>query len=204
MIGGMRSPKEELRPMSPVQLKRWTREDYDKMIEAGIFTPGERVELIDGEIIEMSPQNSGHSTAVSLSVEALRAAFATGYYIRVQMPLALDPHSEPEPDIAVVPGSPRDYRHAHPTTALLVVEVADSTFAYDREQKSSLYARAGIADYWLLNLVDRRLEVYRDPIPMAQARYGWGYQTLQQYSAEDAVAPLAAPHVLIAIVDLLL
>jgi Uma2 family endonuclease len=189
--------------MSPVQLKRWTREDYDKMIEAGIFAPGERVELIDGEIIEMSPQNSGHTTAVRLTEDALRAAFGAGFEVRTQMPLALDPYSEPEPDVAVVPGSPRDYRRAHPTTALLVVEVADSAFAYDRDQKSSLYARAGIADYWLLNLVDRRLEVYRDPGLMAQARYGWGYQTVQPYTSGDAVAPLAAPHVLIAIVDLL-
>jgi Uma2 family endonuclease len=189
--------------MSPVQLKRWSREDYDKMIDAGIFAPGDRVELIDGEIIEVSPQNSGHTTAVRLTEDALRAAFGAGFEVRTQMPLALDPHSEPEPDVAVVPGSPRAYRHAHPATALLVVEVADSTLAYDREQKSSLYARAGITDYWLLNLVDRRLEVYRDAVPMAQARYGWGYQTIQQYTSEGAVVPLAAPHVLIAIVDLL-
>jgi Uma2 family endonuclease len=189
--------------MHTVQLKRWTRGDYDKMIEAGIFAPGERVELIDGEIIAMSPQNSGHATAVSLSAEALRAAFGPGVYIRVQMPLALDPYSEPEPDVAVVPGSPRDYREAHPTTALLVLEVADSTVAYDREQKGGLYARAGIADYWLLNLNERRLEIHRDPGPMLQARYGWGYRTVQRCTADDMVAPLAAPHAHIAIADLL-
>jgi len=128
--------------MSTAQLRRWSRSDYDKMMEAGIFAPGERVELIDGEIVEMSPQHSAHSTAVSLSAEALCTAFGAGFDVRTRMPLALDLYSEPEPDVAVVPGSPRDYRDAHPTTALLVVEVADSTEAYDRDQKGSLYARA--------------------------------------------------------------
>ncbi|HXH13180.1 MAG TPA: Uma2 family endonuclease [Alphaproteobacteria bacterium] len=189
--------------MSTVQLKRWSREDYDRMIEAGIFAPGERVELIDGEIVEMSPQHSEHSTAVSLSAEALRVAFGVGNYVRVQMPLALDAYSEPEPDVAVVPGSPRDYRDAHPTTALLVVEVADSTEVYDRAQKGSLYARAGVADYWLLNLRERQLEVYRAPVRMAQARYGWGYESVQHSSAADIVSPLAAPQARIAVADLL-
>ncbi len=189
--------------MSTVQVHRWTRQAYDRMVEAGVFSPGERVELIDGEILEMSPQKSGHSTAVSLIAEALRAVFGTGYYIRVQMPMALDPYSEPEPDIVVVLGSPRDYRNAHPTSALLVVEVADTTLAYDREQKGSLYARAKIADYWMMNLSDRRLEVYRDPAPMAQARYGWGYRTVQHYTGEDWVSLLPAPQARVAVADLL-
>jgi Uma2 family endonuclease len=189
--------------MTTVQVKRWSREDYDRMIEAGIFAPGERVELIDGEILEMSPQKSGHTTAVRLAEDALRAAFGMGYEVRTQMPLALDPYSEPEPDVAVVSGSARDYREAHPTTALLVVEVADSTLAFDREHKSSLYARAGIADYWVMNLSERRLEVYRDPMPMPQARYGWSYRSVQLYAAEASVPPLAAPQAHIAVADLL-
>lgn len=189
--------------MSSVQLKRWSREEYDRMIEAGIFAPGERVELIDGEIVEMSPQNSAHTTAVRLTEDALRTAFGLGFDVRTQMPLALDLYSEPEPDVAVVPGSPRDYRDAHPTTALLVVEVADTTEVYDRAQKGSLYARAGVADYWLLNLRERRLEVYRDPVPMPQARYGWGYQSGQHLSAADVVSPLAMPQARIAVANLL-
>jgi len=189
--------------MSTAQLKRCSRADYDKMMEAGIFAPGERVELIDGEIVEMSPQHSAHSTAASLSAEALCTAFGAGFDVRTRMPLALDRYSEPEPDVAVVPGSPRDYRDAHPTTALLVVEVADSTEAYDRDQKGSLYARAGVADYWLLNLRERRLEAYREPVPMPQARYGWGYRSGQRLSPADAVSPLAAPQARIAVADLL-
>jgi hypothetical protein len=116
--------------MSTVQVKRWSREDYERMIEAGIFAPGERVELIDGEILEMSPQKSPHSTGVSLTAETLRVAFGEGYHVRTRMLLALDPYSEPEPDIAVVRGSPRDYRDAHPSSALLVVEIADSTLTF--------------------------------------------------------------------------
>ena len=108
------------------------------MVEAGVLAPGERAELIDGEVLAMTPQGSLHATAVVLVEEALRAAFAAGYVIRVQMPLALDPSSEPEPDVAVVRGSPRDYRDAHPTSALLVVEVANATLGYDRDQKGSL------------------------------------------------------------------
>jgi Uma2 family endonuclease len=189
--------------MSTVQVKRWSREDYERMIEAGIFAPGERVELIDGEILEMSPQKSPHSTGVSLTAETLRVAFGEGYHVRTQMLLALDPYSEPEPDIAVVRGSPRDYRDAHPSSALLVVEIADSTLTFDREQKGSLYARAGLADYWVLNLPERRLEVYRDPMPMPQARYGWGYRVVQHYAAEESLSPLAAPLARITVAELL-
>jgi Uma2 family endonuclease len=189
--------------MQAIQVRRWTREEYDKMVEAGIFLPGERVELIDGEVLAMSPQKSGHSIAVSLTEEALRVAFGAGYYVRTQMPLALDAFSEPEPDVIVVPGSPRDYRDAHPTSALLVVEVADTTLAYDRTQKGSLYARAGVADYWILNLLDQRLEVYRTPTPRPQERYGSAYGTVQHYTAPEYVSPLTLPHVRVPVADLL-
>jgi Uma2 family endonuclease len=189
--------------MSTVQMKRWTREEYDRMIEAGIFAPGERVELLDGEILAMSPQNSPHSTGISLTVEALRVAFGEGYHICTQMPIALDAYSEPEPDVSVVRGSPRDYRDAHPSSPLLVVEVTDTTLAYDCDQKGSLYARAGLEDYWGLNLGRRRLEVYRDSVPSSQARYGWSYRTVRYYTADESVAPLVAPQAQIAVADLL-
>jgi Uma2 family endonuclease len=188
--------------MSTVQMKRWTREEYDRMIEAGIFAPGERVELLDGEIL-MSPQNSPHSTGISLTVEALRVAFGEGYHIRTQMPIALDAYSEPEPEVSVVRGSPRDCRDAHPSSPLLVVEVTDTTLAYDRDQRGSLYARAGLEDYWVLNLGRRHLEVYRDPVPSSQARYGWSYRTVRYYTADESVTPLAAPQARIAVADLL-
>src|SRR5919198_1146345 len=118
------------------RLRLWTREEYLKMVEAGVFKPGERVELIEGRNVAMSPQNSPHFTAVSLVEEALRTLFGAGYVVRVQGPLDLSPTSQPEPDIAVVRGTIRDYAGAHPTTALLVVEVSDSTLAFDRGEKA--------------------------------------------------------------------
>ena len=189
--------------MSAVQTRRWTREEYERLIETGVFHPEERVELIDGELVVMTPQKSVHATAVRLVDEMLRMAFGSGHDVRAQLPLALDPDSEPEPDVAVVAGTPRDYRNAHPTTALLVVEVADTTLAFDRERKGSLYARAGIAEYWIVNLADRVLEVCRDPGPVASAQYGWSYRVTERLSASDSVSPLAAPQARIAVSDLL-
>jgi len=188
--------------LSGVQVRRWTREEYEHLVARGVFRPGERAELIDGEILTMTPQGSAHATAVCLVEDALRAAFGPGYIVRAQLPLALDPTSEPEPDVAVVRGSPRDYRDAHPTTALLVIEVADTTLAFDRDWKGSLYARAGVADYWIVNLTDRLLEVYRDPAPVASAKYGCEYRSVQRLGPSDSVRPLAS-QALIAVRDLL-
>lgn len=188
--------------MSMILVRRWSREEYERMVDGGIFAPGERAELVDGEVLAMTPQGSAHATALLLAEEALRSAFGVGSHVRVQLPLALDPSSEPEPDLTVVAGSPRDYRDTHPTSAVLVVEISDTTLTYDREQKGSLYARAGLSDYWILSLPDRTLEVYRDPYPVSQARYGWGYRTIQQCNAGDHISPLAAA-ARIAVADLL-
>jgi Uma2 family endonuclease len=129
-----------------VQLRRWSRAEYDRMIDAGVLTTEDHVELIDGEIVTMTPQKSRHATAVWLAQIAIGRAFGEPFGVRTQLPLALDPGSEPEPDIAVVTGSPRDYSDEHPSTAVLIVEVADASLAFDRTVKASLYARAGIPD----------------------------------------------------------
>jgi Uma2 family endonuclease len=150
--------------MPAIEIHRFTREEYERMAEAGFFPPKERVELIDGVIYNLSPQNSRHATAVLLAETALRAVFAHGYCIRVQMPLALDSGSAPEPDVAVVAGSPRDYRDAHPTRALLVMEVADASLGHDRQRKAPLYAHAGIPQYLLLDLNRESLELFSDPV----------------------------------------
>lgn len=184
-----------------VQTRRWSREEYDRMIATGIFHPEERLELVEGEIIAMTPQGSGHATAVSLMEEALRTVFGQGFLVRVQMPLALDPESEPEPDVAVVVGEARDYRDEHPRTAVLVVEVADTSISFDRERKAALYARAGIQEYWLLNLTDRCLEVFRAPqaIASADARY----HSRRVAGAGESVAPLGCPTASLSVTDLL-
>jgi Uma2 family endonuclease len=159
--------------------------------------------LIEGEILQMTPQRSGHAIAIQLVEEVLRHAFGGGYNVRTQLPLALDLRSEPEPDIAVVVGVPRDYRDAHPSSAVLIVEVADASLDYDRERKGNLYAQAEIIDYWIINLIDRRLEVYRDPDPTMLGPGGNHYRTTRHYSAGQKVAPLAVPQAEIAIEDLL-
>jgi Uma2 family endonuclease len=181
----------------------WTRDEYYKMAEAGVFRPGERVELIGGKIVAMSPQNSPHYTAIRLIEDALRTAFGAGYDIRVQGPLDVSPSSQPEPDIAVVRGTARDYARAHPSTALLVVEVSESSLAFDRGEKASLYASAGIPEYWIVNLPDRRLEIYSDPIPLAGQPYGYGYRSCTQHLATDMVTPLIAAQGVIKVADLL-
>lgn len=169
-----------------IQRHRWAREEYERMIAAGVFHPEARLELIDGEIVNMTPQGSQHATAVQLAEDSLRKIFGTGHVVRVQMPLALDASSEPEPDVAVVPGSPRDYRDAHPGSAVLVVEVADATLAFDREQKKRLYARAGVPEYWIVNLIDQQLEVYRDS-------HGEDYRRHTVLRPGESVSPSAAP-----------
>jgi Uma2 family endonuclease len=123
---------------------------------------------------------------------------------RLQAPLHLGPRPAPEPELAVVPGGSRDYTATgHPTTALLIVEVSDTTLSYDRGRKASLYARAGIADYWIVNLVDRQLEVYRQPQPDATRPYGYGYISAATFTAAESVSPLAAASVSLAVADLL-
>jgi Uma2 family endonuclease len=160
-----------------VQVRRWTREEYERLVDVGLLRPDERVELIEGEIVQMPPQHSRHSTGVRLAEEALRSAFGPGFEVRTQLPLALGDYTEPEPDVVVVAGSPRDFADAHPTTAILVVEVSDATLRYDRETKASLYARAGIPEYWLVNLVYGRIEISREPTALPETPYGFGYRT---------------------------
>jgi Uma2 family endonuclease len=177
----------------PVRTRRWTRAEYDRLIEVGVFAPGDPVELLGGELIVSEPQGSRHYTTVCLVEETLRAAFGTGWVIRSQGPVALDEESEPEPDVAVVRGAVRDYSGQHPSRPVLVVEVAESSLGFDRDYKGSLYARARLDDYWIVNLVDRVLEIYRDPIADASATHGWRYASKVALGPEASATPLAAP-----------
>jgi Uma2 family endonuclease len=181
---------------------RWKRVQYDRLIERGFFA-GDAVELVGGLLIVAEPQGSRHFAAVQAVAEALRAAFGPGWSVRGQGPLALDEESEPEPDVAVVAGSFRDYVAEHPSRAALVVEVSESSLALDREHKASLYARAGLADYWILNLVEDILEVRRTPLSDADAPFGWRYAWLQTFGREATIAPLALSGAAIRVADLL-
>jgi Uma2 family endonuclease len=186
-----------------VKTRRWTRVEYERLIETGWFQPGDPVELVGGQLLVAEPQGSGHFAAIRATQEVLRAAFGPGWEVRGQGPLALDEESEPEPDVAVVPGSFRDYVTRHPSRPVLVVEVSESSLALDRAHKGSLYARAGLADYWIVNLVDRVLEVYRDPGPDPSAPFAWRYRSAEALGAEASVSPLALPGVRLRIADLL-
>jgi Uma2 family endonuclease len=183
-----------------VRTRRWKRVEYDRLIETGFFRPGDPVELLGGQLVVAEPQGSRHFAALRATQEALRAAFGEEWEVRGQGPLALDEESEPEPDLAVVPGSFRDYEAAHPSRAALVVEVSETSLALDRAHKGSLYARAGLADYWIVNLPERSLEVYRAPVPDAGAPFGWRYRSVSMLEPGASVAPLARPdrHVLVA------
>jgi Uma2 family endonuclease len=174
-----------------VKTHRWRRVEYERLIETGFFRPGDPVELVGGQLIVAEPQGSRHFAAVQAMEEALRTAFGRGWQIRGQGPLALDEESEPEPDVAVVPGSFRDYVAGHPSRPVLVVEISESSLALDRDHKGSLYARAGVADYWIVNLAEQTLEVYRDPEADPAAPFGWRYRSVEMLRDEAFVSPLA-------------
>jgi Uma2 family endonuclease len=189
-------------PQPPLTLRRWRRAEYDRLVELGVFED-DPVELIGGHLVVAEPKGTYHTAAVSAAEYALRAILPPGWIVRTQAPILLDDESEPEPDLVAVPGRPADYRHAHPARPALAVEVADSSLAFDREHKGSLYARAGIQDYWIVNLVDRVLEVYREPVPDPSAPYGWRFQSVTTLAPGSATVPLAFPQRQILVADLL-
>jgi len=186
----------------PLTDRRWTRKEYDRLGELGVFQC-EPLELIGGHLIVAEPKGSYHVTSVAMVGRALRTALPPGWTVRLQDPIALDDESEPEPDVAVVPGDLPDYVAEHPQRPVLVVEVAESSLAFDRRRKGSLYARGGVQDYWIVNLVDRVLEVHRDPVADASAVYGFHYRSVERVTTAGSVTLLALPAVRLAISDLL-
>jgi Uma2 family endonuclease len=186
-----------------LRTRHWSRLEYGRLIEKHVFRPDERLELLGGELVVREPHGDPHTLAVELVNEALVAAFGPEWRVRVQLPVALDEESEPEPDVSVAAGRARDRREPKPSRLALVVEIADSSLALAREHKGSLYARAGVPDYWIVNLVHRVLEVYREPAAGATAPFGWAYRAVRRLDAEESIAPLAAPTASIAVADLL-
>jgi Uma2 family endonuclease len=187
--------------LPPVQTRHFSRTEYDRLIERGFFDEDERIELLDGLLVVKEPQRSEHSATVSGVRAALQRAFGSRHDVRVGAPVALDDTSEPEPDLAVVRGRPFHYRDEHPSRPVLVVEVARTSLTKDRRRKGLLYARAGVADYWIVNLAARVLEVYREPIESATGR--WKYKHVRLLKPGAVVRPLAAPDARIRVADLL-
>jgi Uma2 family endonuclease len=172
----------------------WTCAEFHRFGDLGVFE-GRRAMLINGVILEEGPMNPPHAITLELVEGILRAAFGAGWRFRRQSPLVLGQDLDPEPDFAVIAGTPRG-NSGHPTTADLVVEVADSSLAFDTNEKRLLYARAGIRDYWVVDINGRRLLVYRDP-------QAGDYATQQVLGPADAVSPLAAPSAAVRVADLL-
>lgn len=192
-----------MRVMASYETRRFSRAEYDKLIEIGFFQPGDPIELIGGELMVAEPQGAEHYTAICKTARALEAAFGPGWNVRTQGPIGLDEESEPEPDVAVVPGTLDDYSREHPSRPVLTVEVSESSLGIDRRRKGSVYARAGLTDYWVLNLVDRVLEVYREPVADSSAPFGWRYARAEVLGADAHVTPLAAPAASIPVARLL-
>ena len=179
-------------PVEQPQRRRFTVDEYYQLAAAGILNPNDRVQLVNGEIIEMPPIGPGHPGRVDLVAIALNGRLVGRAYARVQSPVRLGDYSEPEPDIALIQlpsGGPFPFISRHPTAAevLLIVEVADSSVAFDLGDKALDYARHGISDLWVLDISRQRLIVHRDPAPD-------GYASVTEHGRGEAVAPLAFPH----------
>lgn len=159
--------------MPPGPVRKFTVGEYHQLIRAGVLTEDDPVELLEGWIIQKMPRNPPHDGTLAVTSEYLRGLLPAGWHIRVQCAVTL-PDSEPEPDVALVRGGVRDYMTLHPGPAdiALIVEVSDSLLGRDRTEKLRIYARAGIAIYWIINLVDAQVEVYTDPTgPDAAPQY---------------------------------
>jgi Uma2 family endonuclease len=177
---------------------RLSAERYLALVDEGVLGPEDRVELLEGVVVSMSPQNPLHAATVSLVYAALAAAVGTRAAVRSQLSFVAGPWSVPEPDIVVVPGTLRDYARAHPSTALLVVEVADTSLPTDRLTKAAIYAAAEIPEYWIVNVRDGRVEVHRDP-DASVARY----RDTKIAVGGERLALVALPDVAVGVADLL-
>jgi Uma2 family endonuclease len=176
----------------------WSAERYFELADQGVLGPDDRVELLEGVIVAMAPHTPEHASGVTRALKVVGRAIGERATSRVQLPLVAGPRYVPEPDLAIVAGDVAEYDHRHPTAALLVVEVADSSLLQDRMTKAPMYAAAGIPDYWIVNLRDDSVEIFRTPDP---GRRQWG-QTHTAHRGER-LSLTAFPDVSVAVDDLL-
>ena len=184
---------------SEPQPKLWTRAEYQRLGQLGAFAPGERVELIEGTIVAMSPQNFAHTRSISHATLLLVRLFGDTHYVRAQCSLYLTASSEPEPDLALVRHELVDGPEVNdnPRSADLIIEVSEASLRFDQTTKLALYARAQIPEYWIVNLVSRLLEVYRHPLADDAT-----YKTRIQLKPSESVAPSFAPDILVPVAKL--
>jgi Uma2 family endonuclease len=181
---------------------RWTIAEYRELGKTGLFHD-KKTMLLDGELYVMVFPNPPHDTALGLTDQWLRTVFTSGYHVRNQMGFDIGTRTDPGPDLVVVPGSIRDYATKTPTSAVLVVEVADTSLFIDTTKKAELYATAGVPDYWVIDLENRRLLVFRDPAPLPAGLGATAYRTQLTFGPNDSVAPLSAPNAPVKVADLL-
>jgi Uma2 family endonuclease len=170
------------------EVRRFRVEEYYRMARAGVFAEDERVELLEGKLHLMAPQGARHMRAISRLTKLVAPVLGPALSLRVQGPLTLTQESEPEPDLAVVRAEDEASDERHPSTALLVIEVSEDSLAKDRGVKAQLYARAGIAEYWIVNLLRQTVEVYTAP-EAEEGRYG----TVRTYGRGQRVESLSIP-----------
>lgn len=182
--------------------KRWTVDEYRRLYELGAFKPGERVELIDGQILAMTAQGDPHKMAILRGTHTLVRAFDGTHYVGVQIPVHFGQWHAPEPDFSVFPRDLVEDAVVFPERIALIIEVADTSLAYDRNEKSSLYASAGIPEYWIVNLRKKHVEVYRDPCPDLRRTFKWGWRTTAVYRKGEEISPAARQDASIAVADL--
>jgi Uma2 family endonuclease len=176
--------------LETLQRRKLSVDDFHRMGEAGILGEDDRIELIDGELIEMAPIGVLHAAIVNELAGILITAVGRGGIVSIQNPLALPPHNEPQPDISLLKHRPDKYRTSLPSAedVLLVIEVADTTLRYDRDIKAPLYARHGIPEVWVVDLQRESVTVYRQPGPE-------GYREITTAASAAVLTPLWLPNV---------
>jgi Uma2 family endonuclease len=181
---------------------RWTISEYRELARTGLFHDMKTM-LLHGELFTMTMPKPPHDTALTAAYEFLRALCPAGHYVRNQQGFDIGTDSDPGPDLALVPGTFRDYATTTPTTAALIVEVADTSLAMDTTTKAELYATAGVPEYWVIDVEHRQLIVFRDPQPLPKGLGATAYKTHLTLDTADRVSPLAAPQASILVSDLM-
>jgi len=171
-----------------LSIRRFTTEEFHRMGEAGIFSEDDRVELLDGEIVETSPIGSRHAACVARLTRWLSQQIGNSAIVWVQNPVRLDVRSEPQPDVVLLRSRPDFYAESHPgpEDVLLLIEVADTSGETDRQIKLPLYAKAGIGEVWIIDLLNRKVEICRQPT-------GTHYQSIQMFTETERIAPQVIP-----------
>ena len=184
--------------MSVLTKHRFTVDEYYRMAETGVLKPGARVELLEGEIIDMAPIGSFHGGVTNRLIRFFTKLSQDRWLVSAQNPVRLNNHSEPQPDLMLLKPVDDDYtsRHPRPEGVFLLIEVADSSLAYDRSEKLPAYGRAGLTEVWILNLNERALEIYREP-------HFNGYGATSMFYPGEKATPLAFPDVAVEVEELL-